>query len=148
MYATRDPNTKWSKSERETQIPYHITCMWNLKYGINEPIYRTETDSQTWRTDLGVAIGNKGGSGMDWEFGVSSWKLLHLEWISNEVLLYNTQSYIQSFRIDHDGREYEKKEWIYIYIWLGHFAVQKKLAHCCSSTIFQLKKKENFSGLS
>ena len=28
------------------------------------------------------------GSGMDWEFGVDRCKLLHLEWISNEVLLY------------------------------------------------------------
>ena len=26
-----------------------------------------------------------GESGMDWEFGVSRCKLLHLEWISNEV---------------------------------------------------------------
>ena len=26
--------------------------MWNLKYGTNEPIYKTETDSQTWSTDL------------------------------------------------------------------------------------------------
>ena len=32
------------KSERERQIPY-ITCMWNLKYGTNEPIYKTEIDS-------------------------------------------------------------------------------------------------------
>ena len=24
--------------------------MWNLKYGTNEPIYRIETDSQTWKT--------------------------------------------------------------------------------------------------
>ena len=35
------------KSERERQIPYDITYMWNLKYGTNEPIYKTETDSQT-----------------------------------------------------------------------------------------------------
>ena len=41
-----------SKSERERQIPYDITYMWNLKYGTNEPIYKTETDSQTQRTDL------------------------------------------------------------------------------------------------
>ena len=34
-----------SKSESERQIPYDITYMWNLKYGINEPIYKTETDS-------------------------------------------------------------------------------------------------------
>ena len=33
MDATRDYHTKWSKSERERQIPYDITYMWNLKYG-------------------------------------------------------------------------------------------------------------------
>ena len=35
-----------SKPERERQIPYDITYMWNLKYGTNELIYETETDSQ------------------------------------------------------------------------------------------------------
>ena len=29
------------------------------------------------------------GSGMDWEFAVSRYKLLHLEWVSNEILLCN-----------------------------------------------------------
>ena len=33
--------------QRERQIPYDITYMWNLKYGTNEPIYKTETDSTT-----------------------------------------------------------------------------------------------------
>ena len=32
------------KSDRERQIPYDITYLWNLKYGPNEPIYETETD--------------------------------------------------------------------------------------------------------
>ena len=41
MVATRDYHTKWSKSERERQIPYDITYMWNLKYDRNEPIYET-----------------------------------------------------------------------------------------------------------
>ena len=45
MDATRDYHTKWSKSERERQIPYHIACMWTLKYSTNEPIYKTEADS-------------------------------------------------------------------------------------------------------
>ena len=45
--ATRDFYTKWGKSERKQQIPYHITYMWNLKCGTNEPIYRIEADSQT-----------------------------------------------------------------------------------------------------
>ena len=34
-----DYHTKWSKSEREREISYDITYMWNLKYGTNEPIY-------------------------------------------------------------------------------------------------------------
>ena len=33
----------------------------------------------------------------DWEFGVSKCKVLYLEWISNEVLLYSPV-------IEHDGR--------------------------------------------
>ena len=36
--------------------------------------------------------------------------LLHLEWISNEVLLYSTRSYNQSLGIEHDGRSCEKKK--------------------------------------
>ena len=47
MDGTRDSHTKWSKSESKRQIPHDITYMWNLKYGKNEPIYKTETDSQT-----------------------------------------------------------------------------------------------------
>ena len=43
----RDYHTKWSKSDRESQIPYDINNMWNLKYDTNELIQETETDSQT-----------------------------------------------------------------------------------------------------
>ena len=41
------PDVILSKSERERQIPYDVTHMWNLKYDSNEPLYETETDSQT-----------------------------------------------------------------------------------------------------
>ena len=37
---------------RKRKTIHDITYMWNLKCGTNEPIYRTERDSQTWRTDL------------------------------------------------------------------------------------------------
>ena len=40
------------KSERERQIPYDITYLWNLKYGTNELMYKTETDSPIYRKDL------------------------------------------------------------------------------------------------
>ena len=35
-----------------------------------------------------------GGSGIDWKFGVSRCKLLHLEWINNDILLYSPRTYI------------------------------------------------------
>ena len=33
MNRPRDCHTKWSKSDRERQISYNITYMWNLKKG-------------------------------------------------------------------------------------------------------------------
>ena len=35
MDATTDYHTKWNKSERERQILYDITYMWNIKYDTN-----------------------------------------------------------------------------------------------------------------
>ena len=58
MDGPRDYHTKQSKSERERQMPYDITYMWNLKYNTNEFIYETETDSQTQKTK-----GKGGGEG-------------------------------------------------------------------------------------
>ena len=52
------------KEERERLIPYDITFTWNIKYGRNEPIYKTETDSQ--RTDLWFQGGGEKGQ---WRFG-------------------------------------------------------------------------------
>ena len=39
--------------------------MWNLKYDKNEPIYEVETDSQTYRTDIGFPRGSLGLGGRD-----------------------------------------------------------------------------------
>ena len=55
-----------------------------------------------------------GDEGMDWESGISRCKLLYIEWINNEVLLYSTGNYIQYPVINHNGKEYEK-ECVYIY---------------------------------
>lgn len=41
---------------------------------------------------------------MNWEIGVSRGKLLHLEGISNEVLLYSTENYVQFPGIDYVGK--------------------------------------------
>ena len=41
---------------------------------------------------------------MDWGLEVNRYKLLHLEWISKEILLYSTGNYIQSPGVEHDGK--------------------------------------------
>ena len=56
-----------------------------------------------------MEIVDGGGSGMDWELGVNRCNLLHLEWMSNEVLLNGTGNYIQSLEREHDGRYYKKR---------------------------------------
>ena len=45
MDGSRDYHTKWSKLDREIQIPYDITYLWNLKNDTSELIFKTETDS-------------------------------------------------------------------------------------------------------
>ena len=52
---------------------------------MNLPIENKETHALGEQT-CGCQ-GGRGGSGMDWEFGVRRCKLLYLEWISNEILL-------------------------------------------------------------
>ena len=42
--------------------------------------------------------------GMDWEFGVSRYKLLHIEWINCKVPLCSTRNYIQYPVINHNGK--------------------------------------------
>ena len=43
--------------------------------------------------------------GMDWACGISRCKLLYIEWINNEALLYSTGNYIQYPIINHNGKE-------------------------------------------
>ena len=40
---------------------------------------------------------------MNWEFGVNRCKILPLEWINNEILLYSTRNYVQSLMMEHDN---------------------------------------------
>ena len=49
------------KSERERQIPYDITYMWNLKYGTNEPMYKTNITNIENRLVVAVGRGEEVG---------------------------------------------------------------------------------------
>ena len=77
-----------------------------------------------------------GGSGMDGALGDSRCKLLHLEWISNEVLLYSTGNYI------HDGRYYKKKN-LYVCIAGSLCRTAEVPQHCkIKYTLIKIKLNE------
>ena len=46
MDGPREYYAQWNKSDKESQILYDITNMWNLENNTNECICETETDSQ------------------------------------------------------------------------------------------------------
>ena len=70
---------------------------------------------QTHRLNrLVVASWEPGRGGMDWEYGVSRCKLLYIEWINNKVLQYSTGNYIQYPVINHTGKEYKKRMYLYV----------------------------------
>ena len=88
---SRDCHTEWSKSEREKQISYINTYMWNL-----EKWYRwTSLQGRNWDTDVenkrrdtkrGKRLG--GGAVMNWEIGIDIYTLICIKWITNKNLLY------------------------------------------------------------
>ena len=91
-----------SEVSQKEKDKYHIIAhIWNLIYGTNEHFQRKETHG-LGEQPYGCQKEGEG-SGMDGESAVNRYKLLHLEWISNEILLYSTGNYIQSPVMEHDG---------------------------------------------
>ena len=83
-----------SEVHQKEKDKYHMISLrfWNLIYGTKEPFHRKENHGLGEET-CGCQ-GGGGGSGMDWESGVNRCKLLPLEWISNEIVLYSSGNYI------------------------------------------------------
>ena len=79
-------------SQKEKHKYHMISHICHLIYSTNKPFHKKETH----RLGEGTCGSQEGGgeSGMDWEFGVNRYKLLHLEWISKDILLYSTGNYI------------------------------------------------------
>ena len=80
--------------------------MWNLKYGMKEPIYKTETD---WEQTYGC----QGGVGRKWdrlEIWGQQMQTITFRWIDNKLYYCIAQGnkYIQSLGIEHDKKEYKK----------------------------------------
>ena len=82
---------------------YDIIYTWNLKCGTMD----LSTELKQTRRHRGQICGCHGGGGKGWDglgVWVSRYKLLCLEWISNDVLLYSTGTYISSLGIEHHVR--------------------------------------------
>ena len=103
MDGTRVSYTKWKKSERERQIPNGITYIWNLKYGTNDHVYKTETDhghgeqtcvcQQGWRRE-------EDGQGV-WGWWMQT---ISLEQMGKGVLLYNIGNCVEFSGLEHNRR--------------------------------------------
>ena len=80
--------------------------MWHLKHDTNEQIYKTETGSQTWRTDLWLPAGDEGS---DWEPGTGRCKLLYAGWMNNKALLDSTGNQIQYPATNHNTKDHAEE---------------------------------------
>ena len=74
-----DYHTMVSKSDRERQISYDITYMQTLKKWYEWTYLKTETDSQRLRERIHNYWGEWWEGGVDWEFGIDMYTLLHLK---------------------------------------------------------------------
>ena len=82
------------------------------KYDTNEYVYKTETDSQTQRTDLWLQwrVG-EGWTGSLGDEGYCIWKGK----TKRSYCICTAQGTLQYPEISHNGKEY-KKECIYVYV--------------------------------
>ena len=74
-----------SEVSQTEKCKYNIMShMWKLKNNTNESIYKTETDSQTQKTNLWLPKGKVWGGWINWEFGIGRCKLLHIprRWVA------------------------------------------------------------------
>ena len=108
--ATRD-SILCELSQKEKDLIISLICGISNIAQMNLSTKQKQTHGH--REQMCGCQGGGGGSGINREFGVGRCKLLHLEWIGNEVLLYSTRNYTQSLGTDHDEDNMRKKN-IYV----------------------------------
>ena len=87
------------------------------KNGIDDLICKTEIETEMQRINIWTPRGEEVG-GMNWEIGID------IKQVTSENLLYNSGNSTQHFVVTEMGRKY-KKEGIYVYVQLIHFAIQQ-----------------------
>ena len=126
---------------RQVILNAGCTLEWSGKFQtgmVESKIWHKWTYLQNGFTDIEniflVAKGELGRKVDGW--GVFRCKLLYLEWISNEVLLYYTGNYLLGCTMMEEYKHIHTHMYIYTYIWLSYYALQQKLTlHCKSALI-------------
>ena len=85
----RDCHTEWSKSDRERQISYAITYMWNLKKWYKWIYSQNRNRVTDVENKLMVTRWEREGGGINWEIGIDIHTLLYIKQIMNKDLLYS-----------------------------------------------------------
>ena len=100
-----------SKIIQKEKDKYHIIShIWNLIYSTNETFQRKENHGFGEET---CCQGGERGGGMDGELGVNRCRLLPLEQIGNEILLYSPGNYVWSLVMEHNN---VRKKNLYMYV--------------------------------
>ena len=73
MGGPRGYSAEWIKSDRERQIPYNFTYMWNLKHKISEQIKQKLIDTENKLIIIRWGIGR---------LGKKRWRATHTRWLS------------------------------------------------------------------
>ena len=106
MRELRDYHTKWGNSEKDR---YYITYVWHPENNANQLIYKRETDSQPYRTNLWLPRGKEEGNS-----GVRDSHTTACEQMQQD-LLYRTGDEAWYPTVTYNGKESEK-EVLYLYI--------------------------------
>ena len=99
---SRDCHTEWSKSEREKQILYINTYMWNLEKwyrwtGLQGRNWDTDVENKCMDTKGGKPLGGGGGGGrMNLAIGIDMYTLMCIKLMTNMNLLYKKINKIKS----------------------------------------------------
>jgi len=106
-------------------ISYDIPYMWNLKRNDTNEFTKQKETHRLIEWAYGCL-----GEGIVREFGMDTYRVLYLKWITNKDILYSTANSAQCYVAAWMGGEF-REEWIHVYVWLSPFAVHLKLSQHC-----------------
>ena len=125
--------SKVSKTKKEKY------CVTRLKRGIQKEVIQvTYLQNRNRHTSLQNKLTVARAEGLDSrdrKFGVNTYTLLYLQWISNKNLLDSTRNSAQCYVADWIGEGF-RGEWIPIYVSLSPFIVHLKHSFSIDTTLY------------